>query len=404
MKKIEYKGYSCLYVPFHGNTSNVRIVVGAGSSMETPNVYGVAHFLEHMFFKDCKTMNSKQIRDRLSYLSSSNAYTTNLRTVYTADVLNENVGNMLNMYGEVFFHPEFIQDEMNKERGVIFEEYQMYMDDPFSYFYENVEEYTFGEVGHKIVGTKETLANLTTKDLQDFVNKHYNKQRTLFVVITPNNYDDVKKDFINMIDKWSVDRNGEVYYEPQGTLIENGCLNITHSAEQSMFAIIRNGYNSIESKENKHVDVVFNNAFGGDFHSILFDRIREKKGLCYTVAAKKEKIGKNARNVVFTMLKKENIETAMNEIDKCFNEVLNGSFSEELLDISKKNILLSSALATSTPDKIGMSNVDFYFENGVWEFDKFKQRIESVTIKNVTEYVEWLASSPKQTIIMNGDE
>lgn len=402
MKKIEYKGYSCLYVPTYGNTSNVRIVVGAGSSMETPEIYGVAHFLEHMFFKDCETMNSKQIRDKLSLISRSNAYTTSLRTVYTADVLNENVDEMLNFYGEVFFHPKFIQEEMDKERGVIFEEYQMYLDDPTSYFFEHMEEYTFGDIGHRIIGTKESLTNLNVNDLQNFVDKFYNKQRTLFTVITQNDYESVKKSFINMIDTWGIDRDGDVYTEPQGIEIISGTYNLKHAAEQSIIGILRNGYNAIQSRENKHVDVLFNNAFGGDFHSVLFDRVREKMGLCYTVNAGIDTIGKNTRNYVFTMLKKENINIAIDEIDNCFNDVVNGNFSEELIEISKKNVLLAVALAISTPDGIGCNIVDKYFENGVWEFDKFKNRIESVTNDDIINYAKFLSTSPKQIVIQNG--
>src|SRR5690554_3865254 len=109
----------------------VGIWVGAGSRFEKENYNGISHFLEHLFFKGTERRSAKDIAESLDAVGGQlNAFTTKEYTCYYAKVLDEHLGIALDVLSDMFFHSNFSEKDIQKEREVIIEEIKMYEDTP----------------------------------------------------------------------------------------------------------------------------------------------------------------------------------------------------------------------------------------------------------------------------------
>ena len=172
MKVLNVEGFKVLYHKKSSPITSVRILVNAGAcNEETPDVYGSAHFLEHMFFKGTKSKSVKEVNKITSELGSANAYTASNRTVYRINCLNENFSKSLNILSEMLFEAEMTEEEFNKERGVILEEIQTELDSPSTYFFTILREQFLGTPAHRVLGHTENISKITLDELKQFRSK-----------------------------------------------------------------------------------------------------------------------------------------------------------------------------------------------------------------------------------------
>jgi len=406
IQTLERNGYKCLYKQREGTVSTVRVVVNVGSTSEDESVYGIAHFAEHMFFKGCQSKSSKEIRDLMGLYGSANAYTDFMRTVYRLNCLSKDVFNSLNLMAEVLFQPQYKQEEMDKEANVISEEIQTRLDDPNSYFFDQGFQLLIPGYGHSIAGSKESVQSLKVSDLEKFVSSHYLKDNFCFAVVTPTPVEDVQAMFNYIIDTWSpsgstTDEKKIVTKSTPEFLSETKKLE--HCSEQAVIAAVYRGCTTEQENEFNFVDDVFHNAFGGELHSILFDRVREKLGLCYYVSSFEHRVGIENRTLFYAMLKKENVDQAFSEIEKCFKEVQENGIDDNLLRIAKKNSVMEMANTSETASGYSSIFIDRYFEVGIRSFDDVASKMMSIENKDIIEFARWLDSSPKQLLMMNVD-
>src|SRR3982750_2848553 len=166
------KQFACLYAIFepfmtdhhvHALPNGIRIlfkhspspithccfVLNAGSRDELPNKEGLAHFIEHLLFKETERRNTPQILNRLELVGADlNAYTTKEYTCIHASLLKQHLERTVDLFEDILFHSTFPADEMEKERGVIQDEIASYLDQPEEAIQDDFEEYLFK--GHPI--------------------------------------------------------------------------------------------------------------------------------------------------------------------------------------------------------------------------------------------------------------
>src|ERR1700759_1538197 len=138
-------------------------VVNAGSRDEPEHKEGLAHFIEHLLFKETETRNTNQILNRLELVGADlNAYTTKEYTCIHASLLKQHLERTVDLFQDILFHSTFPEDEQEKERGVILDEIASYLDQPEEAVQDDFEELLCGNhpMGKKILGTKESVAVL----------------------------------------------------------------------------------------------------------------------------------------------------------------------------------------------------------------------------------------------------
>src|SRR5882757_6689912 len=160
-------------------------VVNAGSRDEPEHKEGLAHFIEHLLFKETETRNTNQILNRLELVGADlNAYTTKEYTCIHASLLNQHLERTVDLFEDILFHSTFPEDEQEKERGVILDEIASYLDQPDEAIQDDFESLLFKDhpIGNNILGTTETVAKLNTVDIAQFISANYNTSEMIFAV------------------------------------------------------------------------------------------------------------------------------------------------------------------------------------------------------------------------------
>ncbi|MGK6350471.1 M16 family metallopeptidase [Parapedobacter sp. DT-150] len=157
--------------------SHACMLVNAGARDERIGQYGLAHFIEHLLFKQTARRNTPQILNRLESVGGDlNAYTTKEYTCMHASFLFPYLERALDLLEDLFFHSVFPETEMEKEKGVIIDEMASYQDSPEDAIMDDFEDQLFQghELGHNILGAVDDLQGLKQADIREFIQQNYN--------------------------------------------------------------------------------------------------------------------------------------------------------------------------------------------------------------------------------------
>src|SRR5580698_6645159 len=160
-------------------------VVNAGSRDEPGNKEGLAHFIEHLLFKETEKRSTNQILNRLELVGADlNAYTTKEYTCIHASLLRQHLERTVDLFQDILFHSTFPQDEMEKERGVILDEIASYEDQPEEAIQDDFEELLFKghALGNNILGTPASVAAINKPHIEQFMLANNNTHQMVFAV------------------------------------------------------------------------------------------------------------------------------------------------------------------------------------------------------------------------------
>ncbi len=179
-------------------TATALVLVGTGSSYEADKQAGLSHFLEHMSFKGTvKRTSSRAIAEELDAIGAvSNAFTSNEYTGYYAKGNPSHLATFIDVLGDIYLHSTFPEIEIEKEKGVIIEEINMYEDQLPQKAGEQLVKLMYPDqpAGRPIIGSKETVSSFTQKDFIDYVRTHYHGGNTVVIVAGPIDSVSVKRD------------------------------------------------------------------------------------------------------------------------------------------------------------------------------------------------------------------
>src|ERR1700760_1356945 len=165
--------------------SHCCFLVNAGSRDEIPGKEGLAHFIEHLLFKETERRSTSQILNRLELVGADlNAYTTKEYTCVHASLLNQHLERAIDLFEDILFHSTFPEDEQEKERGVILDEIASYLDQPEEAIQDDFEELLFDAhpIGKNVLGTVASVAGLNSEDIKQFIAANYNTAEMVFAV------------------------------------------------------------------------------------------------------------------------------------------------------------------------------------------------------------------------------
>src|SRR6201986_2665553 len=178
-------GIRILYKHAASTITHCCFIVNAGSRDELPRQTGLAHFIEHLLFKETERRSTNQILNRLELVGADlNAYTTKEYTCIHASLLNQHLERTIDLFEDILFHSTFPEDEQEKEKGVILDEIDSYLDQPEEAIQDDFEGLLFPQhpIGNNILGTPETVNALNQNDIKDFIGANYNTSQMVFAV------------------------------------------------------------------------------------------------------------------------------------------------------------------------------------------------------------------------------
>jgi predicted Zn-dependent peptidase len=258
-------------------------VVNAGSRDEPEHKEGLAHFIEHLLFKETETRSTNQILNRLELVGADlNAYTTKEYTCIHASLLRQHLERTVDLFQDILFHSTFPQEEMEKERGVILDEIASYLDQPEEAIQDDFEELLFQghALGKNILGTPQTVGAMNKTDISHFMATNYNTAEMIFAVFGDQDFNRL----IKLAEKYFgiIPANYSKKYRvrPGESISEK--VTVYRPITQTHCIIGNRAYPA--AHPNKTGLLLLNNLLGGmGMSNRLNLEIREKYGIAYTI-------------------------------------------------------------------------------------------------------------------------
>jgi predicted Zn-dependent peptidase len=261
------------------------IMLAAGSRYETPETNGIAHFSEHMFFKGTERRpTARDISKEIDAIGGEfNAFTGKEYTGYYVKCAAESRDVALDVLVDMLRHSKFDPDEIEREKGVIIEEMNMYFDTPRDFIGGVYEELLYGDqpLGWDIIGRKETVRGATRDTFTSYIDSWYKPGRMVVGI-----GGQLGEGLLERIEELLGDLAAAETGEPPATAVEgtNGTARVRVHTKQSDQAHISLGVYSYPLEHpDRYALQVLSNVLGGGMSSRLFTEVRERRGLAYYV-------------------------------------------------------------------------------------------------------------------------
>lgn len=348
-------GLRIVLVPMPENrTATVMVMTGTGSRYEDARENGLAHFLEHMFFKGTKRRpNAKVISEELDGIGSVyNAFTSKDRTAYFAKVSAQYVDTALDVITDIFLNSKLPEREITKERGAIIQEIAMYEDMPARTVDDVFDALIYGKehpLGRNILGPKENIRTFTRKDFSAYLKRNYTPLNT--VVCIAGSFSEAK-----VLAKIKKEFGGLKHGNPPNFIPFSSEQEAPRVAikekktDQTHFILGVPAYPYLHKDE--YALAVLATILGGGMSSRLFMEVREKRGLAYSVHAWVDKYPDTGSLAVQAGVEHEKLEKTITTILGEFKKIKRTKVSSEELKKAKEFMKGTMTLSLETSDEI----------------------------------------------------
>lgn len=266
----------------HSETVSVGLWAGVGGRHEPARWNGISHFIEHMLFKGTRRRSARRIMEEIEGVGGDiNAYTSEERTCYYGLVAAEFFPRLCNVLCDIYTEPRFAPVDIERERGVIGEEILMYRDEPASHVQEilNLHFWHSHPLGRPLTGTMSSIECFGRDDFLAYRQSHYHAGSTVLTAAGRIRHDDVVARATRLLAGLPGGKKTRAGRPPQpspGRVVAE-----TRETGQTQLAI---GFHvpGLHSPERYALSIL-NTILGGNGSSRLFQRLRERGGLCYSV-------------------------------------------------------------------------------------------------------------------------
>ena len=370
--------------------------IKVGAKKEPPEIAGISHFIEHLVFKGSKKYSSREISEIFDALGGEiNAFTSKEYTCFFTRLLDEHIPRGLEVLSDMLENPLFAEKDIESERKVVFEEIAMYEDSPQDKVHDLFASVVFKghPLGKNILGSKETLSAITREDIFSFYNSHYTVKNTVLVA------------------------SGHIAHEE---LIENTLPHLRESqeaAEKKESFLEDEPQLYIEEKDTEQVHLcigarvfpanhpqrfalaILDTILGGGMSSRLFQEIREKRGLAYSVYSYHALYSEAGLFAVYVGTSPSQAKTVISLVKEEISKVIEKVEEKELRkakDHLKGHLVLSSESTSSRMNRLGKA---FLSQGEILSLEELIERLEQVTVDEVKKVAErWI--SPKRLSIV----
>lgn len=366
----------------HVRSAVIGVWINAGSRYETDDNSGVSHFIEHMMFKGTKRRTAKDIAEELDAVGGNlNAFTTKEYTCYYAKVLDEHFDLAMDLLSDMLFESMFSQDDLEREKNIIIEEIKMCEDTPDELVHDIFTKAIWQNhpLGRPVIGSSKTVQALNRDDLLNYYEKHYTADN-IIITVTGNIKHEVVIEKVE-----SVFRNVKTNKIKHSTLppvVKSDFICYEKDTEQVHIIIGTPGY------KLKHEDIyavqIMNIILGGGVSSRLFQKIREQKGLVYSIYSYHNSYHDTGLFGIYTGLSKHNVSAAIEMILEELKIILQDGVPENELRRAKNqfkgNLLISLENIGSRMSRLGRSEI---YLGKVLSIDEIIQRMYKVTSEDI---------------------
>jgi len=406
-KKTTLKnGLRIITVPMKDTpTATVLVLVEAGSKYETKDINGLSHFLEHMCFKGTtRRPKASDISHELDALGAQyNAFTSQEFTGYYAKAQSKKLPQLIDIIADMYVNPIFDAKEIEKEKGVIVEEINMYEDMPHRHVQEIFSYLLYGDqpAGWDIAGTKDLVRSMTRDHFVKYRDLHYVAKSTIVIVAGKINEKTVSKQVQAAFQKISSTKKGGKLPVKENQTAP--AMVVREKKTDQMHIVL--GVRSYDVFDKKLATLrVLASALGGGMSSRLFRKMRDEMGVCYYVRAGSDEFTDHGVFSISAGVDKnrliESVQAIIEECKKFVNEPISPAELRKTKDYITGNMFLGLESSDSVAEFAGMQEV---LKGEIIKPSDIVEKIEKVTAKDIQKVARELFQDKNLNFAVLGD-
>lgn len=381
------------------HSASVGVWVTAGGRDERAEQNGIAHFLEHMAFKGTARRSALQIAEAIEDVGGYiNAYTSRDTTAYYARVLAGDVPLALDVLGDIVLNPAFDGREIEVERGVILQEIGQSLDTPDDVIFDWLQEaaYPGQAMGRTILGPAERVSGFSRDDLAGFVREHYGPGQMIVAAAGAVDHDTLARQAEEIFGHLApVTDPGREPARWQGTEARR-----VKRLEQAHFALAFEGPGYLAP--DFYAAQIWTSALGGGMSSRLFQRIREERGLCYTIFAQSGFHDDTGMVTVYAGTSGEQLadlaHLTIDEIRRSADEMTEAEVARAKAQL-KAGLLMGLESPSGQAERIARALAIW---GRVPDAEEVAQRIDAVTAAEVRDHAAGLIAAARPALALYG--
>lgn len=388
------------------NTEAVTLLalVGVGSRHETKKINGISHFLEHMFFKGTRSRPEPgQILKELDKMGADhNAFTTKEATGFWVKTSAKDFDVALDIIPDILLEPLFKEEELEKERNVIFQEIDMRNDNPRLKTQEVLENIVFGDqpVGWDIAGSKKSVAAIKREDVISYEAENYLSEN--MAVAAAGNFDK-EKIFAKLSRAFGPVKKGKNknFIKAKNFQKETQVKIINKETDQTHLALAVRAYDMYDEK--RYALDLLSTLLGGNSSSRLFSEIREKLGLAYYVYSWSDQLKDCGYLGMAAGVSHGKLGAVVEKIVSICSKIKKGDISQNDLDSAKSYLRGQTALRFEASDEIAhfVAGQELFY-NEVKQPAEILEKIEAVEKEDVLKIAQELFRPEKLSLSVVG--
>lgn len=364
----------------HVESVSLGVYVRTGSRTENAEIAGVAHFLEHMAFKGTEKRSAEDIAREIEDVGGHiNAYTSRETTAYHLKLLKEDTELGIDILSDILQNPTFKQEEFEREQGVIMQELAASLDEPEEIVFDKLQEtvYPNSAMGLSILGNKHSIQNMSVQKLKDFMADYYHTDNMVISAAGNLNH----AEFVRLCETYFTKiphRNKKGIITPDYAA---GTVETLKDLEQAHIALCYKAMSSTD--EHFYAANIFTSILGGGMASRLFQEIREKRGLAYSIYSYLASYSDCGNFGIYAGTDHskvaETIEVVQDEIEK-----LKANITEKEIQRAKVGLIAGLKMSLeSTDSRMGRMAKNQFIYGRHMEIEEIVTDIEKLTEKDI---------------------
>ena len=334
----------------------VGIWVNAGSRDESPAEAGYSHFVEHMFFKGTGTRSATDISREIDALGGEmNAFTTRETTTFYVKVLDQHLPKALDLLSDLFLRSRLDRKEIEKEKQVVLEEIRMVQDDPEDLVQELHAKVVMGRhpLSRPILGRESTIIRISRQNLLEYIDSHYRPEEIVVAIAGNFDHRQLEKTMTRIFGGYrkSSSSISRKRWPPE---LLGGAMMKQKSLEQVHLCV---GFESVAAgHKDRYAVYALNAVLGGSVSSRLFQEIREKRGLSYSIYSFLSGYSDSGTITVYAGIRAREVERVLDlvyrEVRKLARHGIDGHELKRTKDQMKGSLMLSLESSHSRMNKL----------------------------------------------------
>ncbi|WP_346893952.1 pitrilysin family protein [Clostridium sp. UBA871] len=380
---------------------NIGVMVGA--VCEENQERGISHFIEHMLFKGTVNRDNEKLNSDLENLGGEyNAYTDYMSTVFNTTTLNEELDVSLELISDLLQHPTFLEEHIEKERGVILAELRSGKDDVEDLSFQKINDMAFTHSPLKVdvIGKEEIVKSISREDLIRYYNNHYVSNNTVITAVSSYEHEYV----IELVKKYFSQWKRKKVSKPILNFEKNkDKIKITHrdNMEQSTIIYLYT-FNDLTKKEELALRIL-NHKFGESSNSILFRELREDRGLAYDIYTSLDLTNNLKTLYIYAAVAPEDVDATIETINNCIEKIKEEIivFDGNTINLMKK--VFKTAIASTLEDSTDLGNYVVHQameEDNLYQFNEDMENLNYIVAQDLYEVAKKVLNKPTIHVLL----